>query len=98
MADDFPWEDFQNRGLDPAAVRCGSGFHCRIVSWHGPIFVLNSGTELVPTLMQGAAFAIAPGFLSISPEVRQVNLSRMTRLEIYADSQLSQRTVNTEPS
>lgn len=63
MADDFPWEDFQNRSLDPAAVRWAVAFIAGwFVAWTG--FVLYSGNELVPTLMQGAASAVALGVLA----------------------------------
>ncbi|ELY63347.1 hypothetical protein [Natrinema versiforme] len=65
MADDFPWEDFQNRSLDPAAVRWAVAFIAGwFVAWTG--FVLYSGNELGPTLMQGAASAAALGVLPIS--------------------------------
>ena len=62
MADDFPWENFHNLGLDPA-VRWAVAFIVGwFVAWTG--FVLYSGNELVPTLMQGAAFAVALGVLA----------------------------------
>ena len=41
----------------------GSCFHCRVfVAWTG--FVLYNGNELVPTLMQGAAFAVGLGAIA----------------------------------
>lgn len=63
MADDSPWEHFQNLGLDPAAVRWAVAFIVGwFVAWTG--FVLYSGNELVPTLMQGAAFAVGLGAIA----------------------------------
>lgn len=44
MADDSPWEHFQNLGLDPAAVRWAVAFIVGwFVAWTG--FVLYSGTS-----------------------------------------------------
>ena len=63
MANDFPWERFQNLGLNPAAVRWAVIFSGGwFVAWTG--FLLYSGNELAPTLMQGAAFAVGLGVIA----------------------------------
>jgi len=63
MADDSPWEGFHNLDLDPVAVRWAVAF---IVGWFvaWTRFVLYSGHKLVPTLIQGAAFAVALGIIA----------------------------------
>jgi hypothetical protein len=72
MADDSPWERFHNLGLNPAAVRWAVAFTVGwFVAWTG--FVLYSGNELVPTLMQGAAFTVALGVLAYLTKARSLS-------------------------
>jgi hypothetical protein len=69
MADDPSWKHLQNLGLDPAAVRWAVTFSVGwFVAWTG--FGLYSGNELVPTLMQGAAFAVALGVIAYLTKAR----------------------------
>jgi hypothetical protein len=72
MADDSPWEHFHNLGLDPAAVRWAVAFTVGwFVVWTG--FVLYSGDEPVPTLMQGAAFAGVLGVIAYLTKIRSLS-------------------------
>jgi hypothetical protein len=69
MADDSPCERFQTLGLDPAAVGWAVAFTVGwFVAWIG--FVFYSGNELAPTLLQGAAFAVALGVIAYLTKAR----------------------------
>ena len=84
MANDSWWEHFHYLSLDPAAVRWAVAFIVGwFVAWTG--FVLYNGNELVPTLMQGAAFAVALGVIAYLTKARSLCWKSKRRIFICGE-------------